>query len=127
MKNLTTWELWVQICALGTDQCQITPDSARYGTDIRLSEIFTGTKNSDSPGGENNHPVPSDVKGKVELISDIWNMPRGFEGCSADAKPGATCRMSVSNLKVTGGLPNSPTCSKIMSAPRGGEVGHSEL
>ena len=126
MKNLTTWELWVQICALGTDQCQITPESARYGTDIRLSEIFTGTKNSDSPGGENNHPVPSDVKGKVELISDIWNMPRG-EGCSVDAKPGATCRMSVSNLKVTGGLPNSPTCSKIMSAPRGGEVGHSEL
>ena len=127
VKNPTTGELWVQICAVGTGPCQITPQSARYGTDIRLSEIFTGTKNSDSPGGENNHPVPSDVKGKVELISDIWNMPPGYEGCSTDAKHGATCRVSVTNLKVTGGLPNSPTCSKIMSAPHGGEEGHSEL
>ena len=70
---------------------------------------------------------PSNVKGKIELISDIWNMPPGYEGCSATAKQGATCRVSVTNLKVTGGLPNSPTCSKIMSAPHGGEEGHSEL
>lgn len=125
VKNPTTGELWVQICAVGTGPCQITPQSARYGTDIRLSEIFTGTKTGDS--GENNHPVPSDVKGKVELISDIWNMPPGYEGCSADAKKGATCRVSITNLKVTGGLPNSPTCSKIMSVPQGGAEGHSEL
>ena len=57
---------------------------------------------------------PSNVKGKIELISDIWNMPPGYEGSSADAKQGATCRVSVTNLKVTGGLPNSPTYSEIM-------------
>ena len=135
VKNATTGELLVQYCAVDNGPCQITwcqnitsdPNcSARYGTDIRLSEIFTGTKDSDDPP-HINHPVLSNEKGKVELISDIWNTPPGYEGCSIEAKKGATCRLSVSNLKVTGGLPNTPTCSKIMSVPQDGEGGHDEL
>lgn len=135
VKNATTGELLVQYCTVDNGPCQITwcenvasdPNcSARYGTNISLSEIFTGTKNSDDPP-HINHPVPRDEKGKVELFSDIWNTPSGYEGCSIEAKKGATCRLSVTNLKVTGGLPNTPTCSKIMSAPQDGEGGHDEL
>jgi len=111
-------DLWVQYCAMDKGACQITPQSAHYGIDIRLSEIFTGTTPSDS--GDTNYPVPSDLKGKVELVSDIWNVAGG---CGPrPSPPDVTCRMSVTNLKITGGLPNSPTCSKIMSAaPQGGE------
>jgi hypothetical protein len=108
-----TGDLWVQYCAVGTSTCQITPESAHYGIDIRLSEIFTGTL----PGkmGETNHPVPSDEKGKVRLISDIWNVAGG---CSPGAMPNVTCRMSVTNLKVTGGLPEGDECSKIKATPQ---------
>ena len=109
-----TGDLWVQYCAVDTSTCQITSESAHYGIDIRLSEIFTGT----TPGklGETNYPVPSDLKGKVELVSDIWNVAGG---CGPrPSPPDVTCRMSVTNLKITGGLPNTPTCSKIMAAPQ---------
>jgi len=92
----------VQYCEHGSPACTITNDSADYGMDIQHSEMYTGTVRQ---------PVDAALKGLFDLRTDIWNVNSPMCG-GTKAEENCSCRYSLTNVRVKGGLENGQ-CSKI--------------
>ena len=70
---------------------------------IEDSEMFTGTTIE---------PMDKGQEGVFEFISDIWNVKGD---CGSHAQENSTCRYSITNVKVKGGILKNAECSKIMA------------